>query len=68
MRSAYGESFSGISSSGALYVYALKSEEDRIALAHEYVHLAFQHHPRGLDEGFVEATARTLIRTDNPIR
>jgi uncharacterized protein YfaQ (DUF2300 family) len=37
-------------------------------LAHEYIHLAFQHHPRGLDETFVERTARTLIRTDNPIQ
>ncbi|NPT38100.1 DUF2300 domain-containing protein [Paraburkholderia xenovorans] len=51
-----------------VYVYRLQTEEDRIALAHEYVHLAFQHHPRGLDETFVERTARTLIRTDNPIQ
>ncbi|WP_408442190.1 DUF2300 domain-containing protein [Paraburkholderia caffeinilytica] len=51
-----------------VYVYRLQSEEDRIALAHEYIHLAFQHHPRGLDEEFVERTARTLIRTDNPIQ
>jgi uncharacterized protein YfaQ (DUF2300 family) len=51
-----------------VYVYRLQSEEDRIALAHEYVHLAFQHHPRGLDEDFVERTARVLIRTDNPIQ
>ncbi|OLL27631.1 hypothetical protein BTH42_31755 [Burkholderia sp. SRS-W-2-2016] len=51
-----------------VYVYRLVSEEDRIALAHEYVHLAFQHHPRGLDEAFVERAARTLIRTDNPVQ
>jgi uncharacterized protein YfaQ (DUF2300 family) len=51
-----------------VYVYRLQSEEDRIALTHEYLHLAFQHHPRGLDESFVERTARTLIRTDNPIQ
>ncbi|AXL50403.1 hypothetical protein DSC91_002593 [Paraburkholderia caffeinilytica] len=51
-----------------VYVYRLQTEEDRIALAHEYIHLAFQHHPRGLDEEFVERTARTLIRTDNPIQ
>ncbi|WP_082902805.1 DUF2300 domain-containing protein [Paraburkholderia ginsengiterrae] len=51
-----------------VYVYRLQTEEDRIALAHEYVHLAFQHHPRGLDEDFVESTARTLIRTDNSIQ
>lgn len=51
-----------------VYVYRLQTEEDRIALTHEYIHLAFQHHPRGLDEAFVERTARTLIRTDNPIQ
>ncbi|MFM0350704.1 DUF2300 domain-containing protein [Paraburkholderia sp. RL17-347-BIC-D] len=51
-----------------VYVYRLQTEEDRIALAHEYIHLAFQHHPRGLDETFVERTARTLIRTENPIQ
>lgn len=51
-----------------VYVYRLQTEEDRIALAHEYIHLAFQHHPRGLDEAFVERTARVLIRTDNPIQ
>jgi uncharacterized protein YfaQ (DUF2300 family) len=51
-----------------VYVYRLQSEEDRIALAHEYVHLAFQHHPRGLDETFVEQTARTLVRTDQSIQ
>jgi uncharacterized protein YfaQ (DUF2300 family) len=51
-----------------VYVFRLQTEEDRIALAHEYIHLAFQHHPRGLDEIFVERTARTLIRTDNPIQ
>ncbi|RDJ99346.1 DUF2300 domain-containing protein [Paraburkholderia lacunae] len=51
-----------------VYVYRLQTEEDRIALAHEYIHLAFQHHPRGVDEAFVERTARTLIRTDNSIQ
>jgi uncharacterized protein YfaQ (DUF2300 family) len=51
-----------------VYVYRLQTEEDRIALVHEYIHLAFQHHPRGLDETFVERTARTLIRTDDPIQ
>lgn len=45
-----------------LYIHRLASEEDRIALAHEYLHLAFAHHPHGQDEQFVEATARRLIR------
>jgi len=51
-----------------VYVYRLVTEEDRIALTHEYLHLAFQHHPRGLDEAFVERTARLLIRTDGRIQ
>jgi uncharacterized protein YfaQ (DUF2300 family) len=41
-----------------LYIHRLQTEDDRIALAHEYVHLAFQHHPRRQDEAFVERTAR----------
>ena len=46
-----------------LYVAGLRSEEDRIALTHEYLHLAFAHHPRGQDEAFIEARARTLLRS-----
>ena len=49
-----------------LYVHRLASEDDRVALAHEYLHLAFARHPRGQDEGFVEALARKLVRTQNP--
>lgn len=32
----------------------------RMGILHEYLHLAFKHHPRGLDEAFIESTARTL--------
>lgn len=49
-----------------LYIHRLASEDDRIALVHEYLHLAFARHPRGQDEGFVEAMARKLVRTQNP--
>ena len=45
-----------------LYIHRLATEEDRIALTHEYLHLAFARHPRGQDEQFVEAMARRLIR------
>ena len=48
-----------------VYIYRLDTEEDRIALTHEYLHLAFEHHPRGVDEAFVERTARWLMRTEN---
>lgn len=48
-----------------VYIYRLDTEEDRIALTHEYLHLAFEHHPRGVDETFIERTARRLMRTEN---
>jgi uncharacterized protein YfaQ (DUF2300 family) len=48
-----------------VYIRRLRSDDDRIALAHEYLHLAFAHHPRGQDERFVEQTARRLILTEN---
>lgn len=51
-----------------VYIYRLRSEDDRIALTHEYIHLAFQHHPRGLDEAFVERTARALIRSEATVQ
>lgn len=51
-----------------VYIHQLRTEDDRIALAHEYIHLAFQHHPRGLDEAFVEHTARELIRSEASIQ
>ena len=35
--------------------------EERIAVAHEYVHLAFARHPAGRDENFVESQARRLL-------
>ena len=44
-----------------IYIRRLQSDDDRIALAHEYLHLAFEHHPRGLDEVFIEQAARDLI-------
>lgn len=44
-----------------IYVRGLYSLQDRLDLAHEYLHLAFQAHPSGQDEGFVESLARRLI-------
>lgn len=44
-----------------IYVRRLKSHNDRITLAHEYLHLAFRYHPRGEDEAFIEYTARKLV-------
>ncbi|NTV93975.1 MAG: DUF2300 domain-containing protein [Thiobacillus sp.] len=45
---------------GRIYARGLDDREARLTLAHEYLHLAFKQHPRGLDEGFIEATARRL--------
>lgn len=36
-------------------------DEDRLSLAHEYLHLAFRHHPAGHDERFIEDLARALV-------
>jgi uncharacterized protein YfaQ (DUF2300 family) len=44
-----------------IYIRGLASENDEITLAHEYLHLAFSHHPRGHDEVFIEAMARRLV-------
>lgn len=38
-----------------------QSLEERIAIAHEYLHLAFTRHPRTRDESFIEALARQLV-------
>lgn len=42
-------------------VRSADTAEDRISIAHEYLHLVFKHHPSGMDENFIEQTARELI-------
>ncbi|PJG57507.1 DUF2300 domain-containing protein [Aeromonas cavernicola] len=44
-----------------IYVRGLYSQQDRLDLAHEYLHLAFQSHPNGDDEAYIERWARHLI-------
>lgn len=44
-----------------IYARGWRSLDERITLAHEYLHLAFRNHPRGADEDFVERTARRLV-------
>lgn len=44
-----------------IYVRGWRSLDERIGLAHEYLHLAFRNHPRGNDEVFVERLARQLV-------
>jgi uncharacterized protein YfaQ (DUF2300 family) len=43
-----------------VYVRGRRSRDERVTLAHEYVHLGFRYHPRGDDEAFVERTALWL--------
>jgi uncharacterized protein YfaQ (DUF2300 family) len=43
-----------------IYVRDWMSAQGRLALTHEYVHLAFRFHPSGEDEAFVERAARAL--------
>jgi len=47
-----------------IYVGRDTATEDRITLAHEYLHLAFKSHPSGVDNRFVESMARELIASD----
>jgi uncharacterized protein YfaQ (DUF2300 family) len=44
-----------------IFVRALSTREDRITLAHEFLHLGLAAHPRGQDEAWVEQLARRLI-------
>ncbi len=44
-----------------IFVRGLATREDRITLAHEYLHLALRSHPRGQDESLVEQLARRLV-------
>ena len=44
-----------------IHVRALRSDEDRITLAHEYLHLGLRHHPSSHDEELIERWARKLI-------
>jgi uncharacterized protein YfaQ (DUF2300 family) len=45
-----------------VHVRGIATTDDRITVVHEYLHLAFRFHPRGLDEDFVERLARELVR------
>jgi uncharacterized protein YfaQ (DUF2300 family) len=44
-----------------IYVRGWRSLNERITLAHEYLHLALRFHPNGADEDYVERLARQLI-------
>ncbi len=44
-----------------VFVRGLATREDRITLAHEFLHLGLRNHPRGQDEHLVEQLARRLV-------
>lgn len=44
-----------------IFMRPLATREDRITLAHEYLHLGLRRHPRGQDEVYVEQLARRLV-------
>jgi uncharacterized protein YfaQ (DUF2300 family) len=44
-----------------IFLRRVDENEDRISLAHEYLHLAFKNHPVSRDEGFIEGLARRLV-------
>lgn len=44
-----------------VFVRGLATREDRITLAHEFIHLGLRNHPRGQDEELVERLARRLV-------
>jgi uncharacterized protein YfaQ (DUF2300 family) len=43
-----------------IFLHFDESHEARVTLAHEYLHLAFKHHPRTNDETFIENLAQKL--------
>jgi uncharacterized protein YfaQ (DUF2300 family) len=44
-----------------IFMRPLATREDRITLAHEFLHLGLRNHPRGQDERYVEELARRLV-------
>ncbi|MFH1726062.1 MAG: DUF2300 domain-containing protein [Elusimicrobiota bacterium] len=46
---------------GRIFARAVRTVEDRLTVAHEYLHLAFRSHPNGGDERFIESTAKSLV-------
>lgn len=43
-----------------IYVRGWQTQDERVTLAHEYLHLAFRFHPHGADEHYIERLARQL--------
>lgn len=44
----------------SIYIRDWRSENDRVSLWHEYLHLALRYHPNGKNEHYIETLARQL--------
>jgi uncharacterized protein YfaQ (DUF2300 family) len=62
----YGTPFSE-QDRGRIHLRGLRTSEDRITLAHEYLHLGLAHHPSGHDEVLIERWARKLTGETNAV-
>lgn len=61
---AFGKPYSDMAHQ-RIYVRGLHSLNNRLTLAHEYLHLAFSTYPSGQDENYIEQWARRLIEGDS---
>lgn len=61
---SFGNPYSDMSRQ-RIYVRGLFSLNNRLTLAHEYLHLAFSSYPSGQDENYIELLARRLIDGDS---
>ena len=51
-----------------IYLPGFGTQEQRLTLTHEWLHLAFEHHARGRDEAYIETLARQLENSGgNPL-
>jgi uncharacterized protein YfaQ (DUF2300 family) len=57
---AYGAPYSD-QQRGRIYARGWRTLDERVTLAHEYLHIAFRFHPNGVDEAYIERLARRLI-------
>ena len=61
---SFGNPYSDMSRQ-RIFVRGLFSLNNRITLAHEYLHLAFSDYPSGQDENYIEQWARRLIEGES---
>ena len=55
-----GNPFSDLESN-RIFVKSMKTRNDKITIAHEFLHISFKNHPLGNDEDFIERTAIKLV-------